>query len=99
MLPKMLIRAGSRLIIAASNWPYDGWRKNVDKDGALPQHFGLHDRCARERRRGWTSIIPIRLPDGSGGKSSARRVHAGERDKTHRKKWRVITSALMNRRQ
>ena len=59
MLPKMLIRAGSRLIIAASNWPYDGWRKNVDKDGAgLPQHFGLHEPCARERRLGWTSIIP-----------------------------------------
>src|SRR5258705_11373593 len=59
MLPKMLIRAGSHQIIAAFNWPYDGWRKNVDKDGAaLPPRFGLHDPCARGRRRGWTSIIP-----------------------------------------
>jgi hypothetical protein len=59
MLPKMLIRAGSHQIIAAFNWPYDGWRKNVDKDGAvLPPRFGLHDPCARERRRGWTSIVP-----------------------------------------
>jgi hypothetical protein len=45
-----------------------------------------------------TIIVPVG-PVGSGGKSSTHRVHAGERDKTHRKKWRVITSALMNRRQ
>jgi hypothetical protein len=87
MLPKMLIRAGSRLIMRRPSWPYDGWRKNVDKDGAgLPQHFGLHDPCARERLRGWTSIILHSIADGSGGKSSAHRVHAGERDKTHPKK-------------
>ena len=69
MLPKMLIHAGSRLIIAASNWSNHRRAKKTLTKMALSFHStSAYTTC------------------GSSGKSSANRVHAGERDKTHREK-------------